>query len=138
MPGATVSPVVVDASALLEIFVGAHPAPGLRRRLCTADLAAPELVLVEALDMARRDRAAGTLTPATAEKLISWLTAAPVAMFPHRGLASRIWELRDAVPAADAAYLALAEQLDAPLVTCDASLADIGGHHATVEVYPTS
>lgn len=49
-------------------------------------------------------------------------------------LLPRIWELRHNVTAYDAAYLALAEAIDAPLVTCDARLAASTGHEVTIEV----
>ena len=52
-------------------------------------------------------------------------------------LADRIWQLRHHHTSYDAAYLALAEGLAAPLYTCDAKLA-AGGHHAQVRVVPTS
>jgi predicted nucleic acid-binding protein len=46
-----------------------------------------------------------------------------------------MWELRRNATAYDAAYLALAETMIAPLVTCDARLASSPGHAAKVEVY---
>jgi predicted nucleic acid-binding protein len=49
-------------------------------------------------------------------------------------LLPRIWELRHKVTAYDAVYLALAETLVAPLVTCDARLASAPRHAAKVEV----
>jgi len=57
---------------------------------------------------------------------------------PHRPLLSRIWELRDSVSAYDACYVALAERLGVPLLTCDARLGRSHGHHAEVVVYPRS
>lgn len=53
--------------------------------------------------------------------------------YPHDVLLGRMWELRDNLTAYDAAYVALAEALDAPLVTCDAKLASAPGHRARIE-----
>ena len=55
--------------------------------------------------------------------------------YPHDALMERIWELRENLTAYDAAYVALAEALDAPLVTMDACLAQAPGHRAAVELY---
>ncbi len=55
--------------------------------------------------------------------------------YPHTSLVERIWSLRDNLTACDAAYVALAEALDAPLVTLDARLASAPGIRAAVEVY---
>ena len=59
----------------------------------------------------------------------------PLRRYPHVPLLERAWELRDNVSAYDAMYVALAELLDAPLVTCDASLARAAGVRAQIEVY---
>ena len=55
--------------------------------------------------------------------------------YPHAALLPRIWDLRENLTAYDASYVALAETLDAPLVTADARLARAPGHRATVELY---
>ncbi len=52
---------------------------------------------------------------------------------PHLDLLTRAWTLRDNVTAYDAMYVALAEALDAPVVTCDAPLAKAPGHRARIE-----
>ncbi|MCP2238704.1 type II toxin-antitoxin system VapC family toxin [Prauserella halophila] len=57
---------------------------------------------------------------------------------PHRGLIPRVWELRHSITPYDAAYVALAEQLDIPLLTTDARLAGSNGHSAEIELYPVS
>jgi len=53
-------------------------------------------------------------------------------------LIERIWELRHTITAYDASYVALAELLDVPLVTCDAKLATSNGHKAEIELYESS
>jgi len=57
----------------------------------------------------------------------------PLERFPHTVLLPRIWQLRNNLTAYDAAYVALAEALEAPLVTCDTKLANSTGHRATIE-----
>jgi predicted nucleic acid-binding protein len=57
-----------------------------------------------------------------------------VARYPHQPLLARIGGLRANVTAYDAAYLALAEALDASLLTCDAGLTRAPGHTARIEI----
>jgi predicted nucleic acid-binding protein len=55
--------------------------------------------------------------------------------YSHEPFIERIWELRENVSAYDAAYVALAEALEAPMITTDGRLAQAPGHSATIEVY---
>jgi predicted nucleic acid-binding protein len=59
-----------------------------------------------------------------------------VARWPHAPLAERAWALRARLTAYDAAYVALAEELDAELVTTDARLARSRGHGARITAFP--
>ncbi len=59
----------------------------------------------------------------------------PIVRYPHGPLLDRMSELRDNLTAYDAAFVALSEALDVPLVTTDAKLAAAHGHHAVVEAY---
>ena len=63
------------------------------------------------------------------------LAASPVSRYPHEPFLSRIWQLRRNVTAYDGVYLALAEALDAPLITCDAAVGSAPGSKAAVEVF---
>jgi predicted nucleic acid-binding protein len=54
--------------------------------------------------------------------------------YGHEPLLPRIWELRDNLTAYDAAYVALAEGLRAPLITCDKRLANTTGIRASIEL----
>ena len=54
--------------------------------------------------------------------------------YPVVGLLPRMWELRENVPAYDAAYVALAEALECALVTADARLAAAHGPRCPITV----
>ena len=62
------------------------------------------------------------------------LCALDLERYPHEPMLDRIWQLRENVTAYDAAYIALAEALGAPLLTFDAQLAGAPGHTAQVEL----
>lgn len=128
--------IVVDTSAVLGALVGQPEVPGLRERLLTdGDLHAPHLLDVEFQHALRRlvvSRAIGEDRAADARTDFADLA---ILRYPHVSLADRMWELRHDLTAYDAAFIALAETLDVPLVTCDARLARASGHAATVEVF---
>ena len=95
----------------------------------------PHLFDVEVLHAIRRHALRGTLTIAQGYQASEALRSMRATRYPHAALLSRIWELRDNLTAYDAAYVALAETLDTPLVTKDARLARASGHRAAVELY---
>lgn len=130
--------VVVDSSALTEILVGAAPDIELRRRILLSNLAAPELIDLETSNVLQRLLRRGRVHQEQADRAMSWLETVPVARSSHRMLIRRVWELRHSITAYDAAYVALAEELGVPLVTCDAKLAGSNGHEAKIELYPAS
>jgi predicted nucleic acid-binding protein len=77
----------------------------------------------------------GTISPERARLALDRLRDTRFVRYPHATLTERIWELREDLTAYDAAYIALAEALDAPLITTDARLARVPGIRATVEAY---
>lgn len=95
----------------------------------------PHLFEIEVLQVLRRHNLGGVLTPERAKVALSRLRATRLMRYPHAPFWERIWELRENLTAYDAAYVSLAETLDAPLVTTDARLARASGHRATVELY---
>lgn len=129
--------VVLDNSALIELLLARDPDEGLVRRLWTTTAAAPELVDVEAVAVVRRELLAGRISEGLAQRALrQFQQDTSITRAPHRPLVPRIWELRHNVTAYDAAYIALAEHLELPLITCDGKLAASTGHRATIELYP--
>ena len=123
----------LGCAALLACAPPAEPAFDVSA-LSRESLHAPHLLDLEVAQVLRRYARSGVLTARRGEQALEDLVDLPVARYPHEFLLARIWELRDRVTAYDAAYLALAEALAAPLVTRDAALASSRAHRATVEL----
>lgn len=128
--------IVVDASAALEVLLNARRAPGVAARIFAQGetLHAPHLIDVEVTQVLRRLARRGEIDAARSAQVLDDLADLPLTRYPHLLLLGRIWAMRDNATAYDACYLALAEALDAVLVTCDAALANVPGCAARVEV----
>jgi predicted nucleic acid-binding protein len=129
--------IVIDASALVELVVGGTPrAARLAARIAGSEsLHAPYLIDLEVTSVLRRLEAQRMVSRALATRAIGDLLALDVTRYPHDVLVPRIWQLRGNLTAYDAAYVALAESLRAPLVTCDGQLAAAPGNRATIELF---
>lgn len=128
-PGAYV---VVDASVVVAALVDPSPVGvWAERLLMSAPLAAPHLLTVEAANILRRLSRAGSIPADTASLAHADLVELRVALFPYEPVAERVWALRETVTAHDAWYVALAEELHAPLATLDAKLASAPGPTCT-------
>lgn len=129
--------IVVDASAVVDVVV--HEDPVLAGRLREGgDLHAPHLVDVEVTHALRRLVASGELSSDRASDARVDAADLLIMRYPHLALLERAWELRDNLTVYDAVYIALAELLQAPLVTCDARLAQAPGHDAEIELFAPS
>ena len=104
-----------------------------RERLDGERIVAPGLLDVEVVSAWRRHEAAGRLDPKRAALARADLRGFPAKRVSHRLLMERCWELRANVTVYDAVYAALAEMLDAPLVTADRTLANAPGVRCRVE-----
>jgi predicted nucleic acid-binding protein len=117
-------------------LLGTSAATRLSERFFAAGetLHAPHLLDVEVAQVLRRYALAGLFGAERGVEALKDLADFPIARYPHQPFLLRIWELRHNVTAYDAAYLALAEALAAPLVTRDAKLASAAGHQARIEL----
>jgi len=127
--------IVVDASAVLDVIGGESFAAPLIQRMVGQPWHAPHLIDIEVLHALRR---LALNHPSKVEHVeatrAEFLTLA-ITRYSHVGLRERIWELRSTITAYDAAYIALAEALDAPLVTTDTRLGRASGRRCEVEVF---
>lgn len=126
---------VLDASAMIELFVRDETNPDLRRRVLSGAGVAPELIDVESASVIRRMVLRREIAAAEAGEALDEIRDSPVSRIPHRPLVGRVWELRETLTAYDAAYVGLAELFGVPLLTCDAKLARSNGHEADIELY---
>lgn len=127
--------IVLDASAALEVLLNDRLAASVARRIFdpAESLHAPHLIDVEVAQVLRRIVRKKEMSAERGAQALDDLRRLPLSRYPHSLLLDRIWALRDNASAYDATYLALAEALDATLLTCDAALATIPGHFAKVE-----
>jgi predicted nucleic acid-binding protein len=128
--------IVLDASAAIEWLLQSPAGIKIDERIFSPaeSLHAPHLLDVEVAQVLRRYVREGTMTAQRAEEALEDLGDLPLYRYPHDFLMPRVWELRATLTAYDAVYVALAELLDAPLLTCDAGIASASGHSASVEV----
>ncbi len=127
--------IVVDASVLSPALAdrGAHGRVA-RSRLLGERLAAPQLIDLQVVSVVRRALLARRLDARRASLALRDLADLPLHRAPHPPLLARVWELRDTVAAYDAAYVALAELLDATLLTADARLSRASGPRCPIEL----
>lgn len=128
--------IVVDASALIEVVLRTPMAALVERRVhdMRETLHAPHLIDLEVAHAVRRYALRGEIDGERGRAALADLADFPMHRYPHLPLLPRIWELRHNLSAYDAAYVALAEALDAPLATRDARLAGSCGHRARIEL----
>jgi predicted nucleic acid-binding protein len=129
--------IVMDASAAVELLLGTEKGARVFRRLHergAEPLHCPHLFDLEVASALRSSVQRGDLSAGRAHEALMDLHDLAVTRYPHDVVLDRVWELRDAVTTYDGCYLALAEALEAPLLTCDKHLGKAHGHRARVEV----
>lgn len=114
---------VVDSSAAVAALLDDGPdGRAALEAMGEGRLVAPHILPAEVTNVVRRLVAAGDVTADAGALALDDLAALAIAYVPFDPFRGRVWELRGAVAAYDAWYVAAAEALDAPLATLDRRL----------------
>jgi predicted nucleic acid-binding protein len=129
--------IVLDASAAIDWLLQTPAGKRIEHRIFAQreSLHTVHLLDVEFAHVLRRLVRDGALASRRAEEAIEDLGALSMTRYPPGLLLKRIWRLRQNLSAYDGAYVALAEELNAPLITRDRRIAAAPGHRAQVEVF---
>jgi len=127
--------IVLDASAALEWLLQTPTGVRIEQRLLQPreTIHAPHLLDLEIAQALRKSVAAGWVAHTEAEEALADLADTKLTRYPHYLFLPRVWELRGNLTAYDAIYVALAEELSSPLITCDEKLRRSAGHGARIE-----
>ena len=127
--------IVVDASALLEVLLRTPSAQAVETRLFQEPrqtLHAPHLLDVEVAQVLRRYATMGEIDDQRGTEALADLADFHIRRYPHDFLLPRVWALRNNFTAYDAVYVALAEALNARLLTRDQRL--VAAIHRHVDI----
>lgn len=123
--------IVVDASAAVLALLNDGEA---RARLATARLATPHLADSEVAHALRAQVRRGDVSASIAGRALTAWANLGIQRLGVVGLLDRTWALRPNLTAYDATYVALAEALDATLLTADARLTRSPGLRCEIEL----
>ncbi|KAA8958683.1 type II toxin-antitoxin system VapC family toxin [Mycobacterium sp.] len=127
--------IVVDCAALVDALTGFEGAEELRADLADEELHAPTLLDFEVVSALRGLTLGGQLSTARAHDALTDFDALPIRRWSSSAaLRLRAFTLRNNLSAYDAAYVALAEALECPILTRDTRLARSRGHNVEVRV----
>ncbi len=125
---------MLDASAAVELILATRPGAAVARRLRDETVHAPAHFDVEVIGAVRRAVMRRLISDHEGLVAVSHFESLPVRRWPLKPFVQRAYQLRSTHTAADGVYVALAEGLNVPLVTCDTRLAHSHGHDAQIEL----
>jgi predicted nucleic acid-binding protein len=129
--------IVLDASAAIDWLLLTAPGLRIENRIYSRgeSLHAPHLLDLEVAHVLRRQVREITISAQRADQVIQDLLKLRLTRYPHFVFLAHIWQLRHNLSAYDAAYVALAEELGATLLTRDAHLASATASKAKIELF---
>lgn len=127
--------IVLDASAALKMILRHEGSEALAARVIGEDIHAPALVEVEVVSGLGRLQRQRRVAADRAAIGLEWFLDLGIEMHHGPELTRRIFALRHSLSAYDAAYVAVAESIEAPLLTADGRLSRAHGHRARVELF---
>jgi predicted nucleic acid-binding protein len=129
-------PLVVDASVVVAALIDDGPAgTWAAEAMFDRFLVAPAHLAVEVASALRRLATSGAIGTDVATLAHADLLDLRVQVYPYAPFGERVWALRSVASAYDAAYVALAEALHAPLATLDGRLARTPGVVCAIETW---
>lgn len=127
--------IVVDSAAVVDALTVVQGSEALRAELAGHDLHSPTLLDFEVVSAIRGLTLGGDITATRAQDALTDFDALPIERWPSAAaLRQRMFSLRNNLSAYDAAYVALAEALQCPVLTRDSRLARSSGHNVEVRV----
>lgn len=126
--------IVLDASAAVDLVLATRPGAAVARRLRGETLHVPAHFDVEVVGAIRRAVTRRLISDHEGLVAVADFRTLPVRRWPVKPFVERAYELRSTHTVTDAVYVALAEGLIAPLVTCDERLARSHGHDAEIDL----
>ena len=126
---------VLDTSAVVDYLLGTGVAEQVRELMSAeGELTAPDVLVFEVLAVLRRESHRGAIAEDRAAGAVEDLGEVSIELFPSLPLRQRAWALRRNLTAADALFVALAEDLDEPFATRDGALAREIAKHTSITV----
>lgn len=126
--------IVLDASAAVELMLTTPAGAAVARRLRGETVHAPAHFDVEVIGAIRQAVVRQLISDHEGLVVVVNFLSLPVRRWPLKPFTQRAYQLRSTHTVADGAYVALAEGLGVPLITCDGRLAQSHGHNAEIEL----
>ncbi len=124
--------IVIESSAMVDALVDEPANPQLLALIADSDLHAPSLIDYEVASALRGHALGGKLAPRQLEDAADDFNSFTIDRYPLSTMIRSVLELRNNFTVYDAAYVVLAQALEAPLVTADAKL--VGARELGVDV----